>query len=167
MRFRISRGAILAFALAGLSPAHAHITLETRQAEPGSYYKAVLRVPHGCSGSATTRLRVRIPEGVIAVKPQPKPGWTLDITTGKYATAYTLHGSTVTEGVRELSWTGRLPDAHYDEFVFRSYLTPDLRPGDTLHFPVVQECEQGTARWIGKDADGEAPAPAVKLLPRP
>ena len=167
MKFRISSGAALALALAGIAPAHAHVTIETRQAQPGTYYKAVLRVPHGCAGSATTRLRVRIPDGVIAVKPQPKPGWTLDIVTGKYDTAYTLHGNTVTEGVRELDWTGKLPDAYYDEFVFNSYLAPGLKPGDTLYFPVVQECEQGVKRWIGKDAGGESPAPAVKLLPRP
>ena len=44
----------------------AHVTLETREAPVGASYKAVLRVPHGCEGTATTALRVRIPEGVIA-----------------------------------------------------------------------------------------------------
>jgi uncharacterized protein YcnI len=167
MKFRIPRSAALALAFAGLSPACAHVTIETKQAAPGTYYKAVLRVPHGCAGSATTRLRVRIPDGVIAVKPQPKPGWTLEIVSGKYDTAYTLHGNTITQGVRELSWTGNLPDAYYDEFVFSSYLTPGLKPGGTLYFPVVQECERGVERWIGQGANDESPAPAVKLLPQP
>ena len=54
----------------------AHVTLETREAPVGTPYKAVLRVPHGCEGAATVALRVRIPEGMIAVKPMPKPGST-------------------------------------------------------------------------------------------
>ena len=52
----------------------AHVTLETPQATIGASYKAVLRVPHGCDGSATTAIRVRIPAGIITVKPMPKPG---------------------------------------------------------------------------------------------
>ena len=39
---------------------------------------------------ATTAIRVRIPEGVIDVKPMPKPGWTLNIVKGKYAKTYSL-----------------------------------------------------------------------------
>jgi len=53
--------------LAGISVAFAHATLETRQAPVGASYKAVLRVPHGCDGSATVSLRTRIPEGVIEI----------------------------------------------------------------------------------------------------
>lgn len=157
----------LALALAAAAPASAHITLETRAAAVGSYYKAVLRVPHGCKGSATTAVKVRIPEGVISIKPQPKAQWKIDMTKGDYAAAYTLHGATITSGVKELSWTGGpLPDDYYDEFVFQAYLAPSLKAGDTLYFPVVQECEQGVDRWIdtsgAKDVDN--PAPSLKLL---
>src|SRR5690606_4621320 len=109
-------------ALALLAPAaQAHITLETQQAAPGSYYKAVLRVPHGCKGADTTQVRVRIPDGVLAVKPMPKAGWELKLVQGKYDQPQTLHGSQVDSGVREISWSGDLPDAYYDEFVFRAY----------------------------------------------
>ena len=34
---------------------------------------------------------------------------------------------------------------HYDEFVFRAHLTEGLKPGTTLYFPTVQECEGGKA----------------------
>jgi len=61
--------AIAAFAA---SPAGAHISLENRQATIGAPYKAVFAVPHGCAGSATIKIRVQIPEGVIAAKPMPK-----------------------------------------------------------------------------------------------
>src|SRR4029079_9272850 len=101
------------------SPAAAHITLETKQAAVGSYYKAVFTVPHGCAGSATTKIRVQIPEGVIAVKPMPKAGWSVEAISGKYAAEYSFHGRKFSEGVKEVVWSGgKLADDHYDEFVF-------------------------------------------------
>ena len=63
---------LAAVAVLVTSPALAHVTLETKQATVGSSYKAVFTVPHGCAGSATTKIRVQIPEGVIGVKPMPK-----------------------------------------------------------------------------------------------
>ena len=57
-----------------ISQAAAHVTLENREATIGSSYKAVFVVPHGCAGSATVRIAVQIPDGVIAVKPMPKAG---------------------------------------------------------------------------------------------
>jgi uncharacterized protein YcnI len=154
--------------------ASAHVTLETSEAPVGVSYKAVLRVPHGCNGSATTGLRVRIPEGIIAVKPMPKPGWKIATVTGKYPRTYSyFHGAKLSEGVTEISFSGgSLPDAHYDEFVFAGFIAGDLEAGAILYFPVVQECEKGVHRWIEIPAEGKSPrdypepAPALKLLPR-
>lgn len=159
-----------------ISPAGAHVTLENRQAAVGSYYKAVFAVPHGCAGSATTRIRVQVPEGVIAVKPMPKPGWSIETIKGKYAAEYELHGSKLSEGVTEVVWSGgKLLDDNYDEFVMATYLTPSLKPNSMLYFPVVQECEQGVSRWIeipkegrgGHDHDSKSPAPGLRLIPKP
>ena len=44
-----------ALAVAAAGAAQAHVTLETAEAPVGATYKAVLRVPHGCEGEATTR----------------------------------------------------------------------------------------------------------------
>jgi periplasmic copper chaperone A len=165
---------MIAFAAAAIvtSSAAAHITLENRQATPGSYYKAVFAVPHGCAGSPTVKIRVQIPDGVISVKPMPKPGWSVETVKGKYSTSYELHGATITEGVREVTWSGgRLADDNYDEFVLATFLTGSLKPNTTLYFPVVQECEQGTSRWIEIPQEGahdsKSPAPGVKLMPKP
>jgi uncharacterized protein YcnI len=155
-------------------PAFAHITLETGEAAVGSTYKAVLRVPHGCDGKATTAVRVKMPDGFIAAKPMPKAGWELNTVKGKYAEAYELWGEKVTEGVQEIDWTGgKLPDDFYDEFVLRGTLAGNLPAGGMLYFPVVQECEGGAAeRWIqipqaGQNEDDlETPAPGLKLLPK-
>jgi uncharacterized protein YcnI/copper(I)-binding protein len=151
--------------------AFAHVTLETREARAGTSYKAVLRVPHGCDGSPTLKVRAQIPQGVIAVKPMPKAGWHIETMKGAYGRSYAyFHGQQLSEGVKEITWSGgKLPDEHYDEFVFASFLAGDLKPGP-LYFPVTQDCEKGEARWIeiparGQDAHAlKAPAPAVIIL---
>ncbi|HYE42473.1 MAG TPA: DUF1775 domain-containing protein, partial [Caulobacteraceae bacterium] len=131
----LALGAGLLCLAATAGTAFAHATLETGEAPAGSYYKAVIRIGHGCEGAATTAIRVRIPEGVIAVKPMPKPGWQLTTKEGEYAQAYDNHGTRITSGVTEIAWTGgSLPDAWYDEFVFRAKL-PEQPPGTVLRFP--------------------------------
>lgn len=165
---------ILLAALAA-SPTAAHVYLEGKQATVGASYKAVFAVPHGCAGSPTVKLRVQIPEGVIAVKPMPKAGWNVDVIEGKYASEYDYHGNKLSSGAKEVVWSGgKLPDHNYDEFVLSSFLTDSLKPNTTLYFPVVQECEKGVSRWIEIPAEGTArphedksPAPGVKLLPKP
>ena len=165
---------ILMAALAA-SPAAAHVYLEGKQATAGASYKAVFAVPHGCSGSPTVKIRVQIPEGVIAVKPMPKAGWNVDVVEGQYAAEYDYHGNKLSAGAKEVVWSGgKLPDHNYDEFVVSSFLTDSLKANTTLYFPVVQECEKGVSRWIEIPAEGagpshesKSPAPGVKLLPKP
>jgi uncharacterized protein YcnI len=169
---RLLTAAVAIAAACGLVyPAFAHVTLEQGEAAVGAPYKAVLQVPHGCNGSATTALRVRIPEGVLDVKPMPKPGWTIKIIKGKYAKPHKLYEAQVSAGVTELDWTGgNLPDDYYDEFVFQSFLATDLQPGQTIYFPVVQQCENGIHRWIEIPTPGSdypEPAPGLKLVPKP
>ena len=175
-RLRPVFAVVAAAAAFAASSASAHITLENREATVGSSYKAVFVVPHGCAGSATVRIRVQIPEGVIGVKPMPKPGWNVEAIKGKYAGDYDFHGAKLSEGVKEVVWSGgRLPDDNYDEFVISTFLTTALKPNTTLYFPTVQECEQGVSRWIDIPAAGSAahghdsksPAPGVMLMPKP
>jgi periplasmic copper chaperone A len=149
--------------------ATAHVGLESKEAPADSTYKAVLQVGHGCEGSPTKSIRVQIPEGVIAVKPMPKPGWELTTKRGDYAQAYDYFGEKLTEGVKEVAWTGGiLPDEWYDEFVLRVRL-PAGPPGTVIRFPVVQECVEGVHRWIEVPAEGQdpdsvdEPAPFVTL----
>ena len=161
-------------ALAGVTIAFAHITLENQQAAVGASYKAVLRVPHGCDGSATVALRVRIPDGFVEVKPMPKPGWKLDVVRGKYQKAMSVRGTKVTEGVTEVDWSGgNLPDAYYDEFVLNGFIGDEAPAGQTMYFLMVQECEKGINRWIEiPAADGARagepaePAAGLKLMPK-
>ncbi|MFD2262266.1 YcnI family protein [Lacibacterium aquatile] len=164
---------LLGAAVAALIPAFAfaHATLETTQATAGSYYKAVVRVGHGCAGEPSLKIRVRIPDGVTSVKPMPKAGWDLTIAKGPLKTPVSDgHGGQITEGVTEVTWTGKLLDEHYDEFVIRGKL-PDA--AGTIYWPIVQECAGGAHRWIEipaagqKSGDLKEPAPFVVLTPKP
>jgi len=158
MRFWLVSAVFLAPAIA-----YAHVTLETGQAVAESYYKAVMRVPHGCQGSPTRRIQVRIPEGVSSVKMQPKPGWRVSAVNRK-------PGEGEVPQVGEVTWTGGpLPDNQFEEFAIFMKL-PD-RPGETIYFPVVQDCIKGTTRWNEMPDPNKPglkePAPALRLIKKP
>ena len=172
---RIRFDLVVTICLLAASPAGAHVLLDQGgQAVVGADYKAVFVVPHGCAGSATIKLRVRIPDGVIVTQTEPKAGWTVDETKGKYTAEYDHRGAKVAEGVKEVAWSGsRLPDKTREEFVIETFLTGSLKPDTSLFVPVVQECEQGTSRWIEIPHDGALhshelkwPAPGVRLMPK-
>src|SRR5262245_2439277 len=149
----------------------AHVTLEQQQAPVGVPYKLVLCVPHDRGHSATVPVDVQIPECGIAIKPMIKSGWQITTTRVPYSKSYSFfHGAKFTEGVKEVSWSGgKLPDAFYDEFVLSAFIAGELEPGQTLYFPVVQQCEQGEHRWVEIPAGGKhpsEPAPGLMLTPK-
>lgn len=169
-------GASAALAVLAGTPvaASAHASLQTQKAQVGAPYRGVMRIPHGCDGAPTTRVRMLIPEGVIAVKPMPKPGWNIEIVRGPYAKSYKYyHGAVLTEGPKELIWTGKLLDEHYDEFVFSAMISDSLAGGTTIHFPVHQECEGKAVAWTETPGPGQSvrdlksPAPALALVAAP
>ncbi|WIJ26964.1 YcnI family protein [Devosia sp. RR2S18] len=152
----------------GSAPAYAHISLLTSEAQVGASYRAVLVVGHGCGSEATTGVRVQIPEGFYNVKPMPKPGWEVETVTGPYESPFMNHGTELTVGVQEISWTGgALPDDFFDEFTFRGTFGENLEEGTTFYFPVIQTCGSTESAWIDQsgDDDVEFPAPAVTLNP--
>jgi uncharacterized protein YcnI/copper(I)-binding protein len=160
------------FVVAALVPAaaSAHVAFDNPQARANATYKAVLQVPHGCGEQPTVKIRIQIPEGVVAVKPMPKPGWTLDLVKGPYVTTYSVPGGAVREGIKEIVWSGALPDDFYDEFVFQARITAAFEPGRTVYFPTIQECASGAERWVEIPADGQDPhalknpAPGVLIV---
>lgn len=135
--------------------AQAHVTLERQEAAPGQSYKGVLRVGHGCGKSPTISLTVTLPEGLAAVKPMPKAGWTLATERGAYAAPVNVHGKPEAEGVRKIVWSGgRLLDSEYDEFVFASQVSSAAK--SPLYVQVVQTCESGEQRWVEIPKDGQS-----------
>jgi uncharacterized protein YcnI len=169
---RLYLGCIFAGALVVAPSARAHPALQIGEARIGAPYRAIISIPHGCDGTATVKVRVRVPEGLIGAKPLPKPGWTVSTVRGRYAQAYEFyHGQTLSEGVQEVTWTGRLGDDFFDEFAFAGFLAGTLKEGSPLFFPTYQECEKGSYEWIEVPASGQTahslkhPAPSVLLLP--
>jgi uncharacterized protein YcnI len=154
-------------ALVAAPAAGAHVTANPTEANAGGFAMISFRVPHGCEDSPTTSLTVKIPEGVVSVTPQAVAGWEVSTKSGKLATPVELHGSTVTEGVQEVTWTGGPLDSHQFTDFGISMAVPDT-PGETLYFPAVQRCQQGVTRWIQIPVDGQAepdsPAPGVTLV---
>ena len=159
--------------LAASGGAQAHVSLETPQAKAGEAYKAVLRVTHGCDGSATHTVSIALPPGFRGAKPMPKPGWELTLQRQAFAEPYSSHGKEVREGVTVVTWTARsaesaLQDAHYDEFIVRGQAPSTA--GDAW-FKVNQVCHKGRWDWVevppagGSTKGLKAPAARLEVMP--
>jgi uncharacterized protein YcnI len=171
MTFTIKLIALVA-ALAGATAAFGHVVLDQQAALAGTSYRAAFRVGHGCAGSPTTAVTVRIPPGVRGAKPMPMAGWAIAIRRAPVA-PYQDHGRRVTDDVAEVTWTAlspehQLAEAHYGEFVLRATLPAMAGP---LWFGVLQRCVQGEADWSERPASGSStqglkyPAALLDVLP--
>jgi len=163
---------LIVSSLIAVGAAQGHVVLEQKEAEAGSAYKAVLKVGHGCDGSATRQITVTLPPGLRGARPTPKPGWRLSLRMEKLAQPFESHGKPVTEGLAEVTWTAIseadwLQDAWYDEFLLRATLP--AQPGE-LWFKVRQVCAAGESNWAEVPASGSSTRglqmPAARLTVR-
>lgn len=161
----IAAGCALALALS--SAAAAHVVFAQPEVAPNSYYAGFLRVGHGCGASSTRAIRVEIPNGVNIARPQPKPGWTLEIERAPLETPIRGEGGhEITERVTAITWRGELPADQFDQFGIMMRLP--AQPGP-LYFPVTQTCASGEQRWTEIPPPGAAwhsvphPAPVLTL----
>jgi uncharacterized protein YcnI len=141
--------AVLLAGLLAATAASAHVTLADGSAAAGSMQAERFRVGHGCSGSPTTALRIELPQAIGSAKPQPKPGWTVDIEhAGERVSAITWKGSALASDM-------------FDEFVILMKLP--AAPGVIL-FPATQTCESGVEHWIAPpEGHPKNPAPALTI----
>ncbi len=151
--------------------AQAHVAIDSPEAEAGKSFRAALRIGHGCDGAPTRQVIVTIPEGLRGAKPQPKPGWALQVTKAPLKVPYESHGKPVLEDTVEVRWTANteadyLQDAWFDEFVLRA--TAPAQAG-VYWFKVRQLCTRGEWNWAEiPGSESPAPrAPAVKLTVKP
>ena len=166
----VAAAALMAIAIAG--PASAHVTATPNEGPAGGFFKTSFRVGHGCDGKPTTKISMQVPGNVSSVHPQVVTGWDIKTRIGELDEPIESHGETITEGVREITWTATdagLPDAFMQEFGV-SMALPDGEAGEPLWFPFVQECPGGDSHdWIEipdsveEWGDLEAPAPYVVL----
>lgn len=132
------------------SPAWAHVDPDPEETQAGSELSVGFTVQHGCDGSPTIQLDMRLPDGVSGAEPEPPDGWTGSVESN----VITFVG-------------GPLPDDQ--ELTFRVRMTFPPTPDTTIYFPFVQRCEAGEIRWIDVPSDGsgtelDEPAPAMSLI---
>jgi uncharacterized protein YcnI len=132
--------------------ASAHVAAIPAEARAGAYQAFRFQVGHGCGEAATTALRIELPEGLGAARPQPKPGWSLSVTR---------------EGDRlvAVTWTGRLPADQFDDFAL--LVRTPVKSGP-IYFPAVQTCGRASQQWIQVPEPGHTeplsrPAPRVTI----
>ena len=155
--------------LAPAATASAHITANPSEAPSDSYATVRFDVGHGCEGSPTTQLKIKVPPSVASATPAVHPLWNVTTKEGR-KTKVELHGETITRGVSEVTYTAKkpLPSDRLDFFNL-SVKLPAGKPGETVAFPTVQKCAEGETRWIQVPAEGENPdeledpAPAITL----
>jgi uncharacterized protein YcnI len=132
--------------------ASAHIDPDPVEAQAGSRLTVGFTVEHGCEGSPTVQLDMRLPDGVADPVTEPVDGWDGSVDTVDGETIVTFAG-------------GPLPDDV--EATFSVTMTLPPTPDATIYFPFVQRCEVGEIRWIqipnepGDELD--EPAPAMTL----
>ena len=135
-------------ALVATSPVSAHIDPEPAEAQAGSTLSIGFTVEHGCDGSPTRQLDMRLPDGVTGAKADDVAGWDGSI-----------------EGDMVTFVGGPLPDD--EEGTFSVTMTLPPTPDATIYFPFVQRCEEGLIRWIGIPTEPgdelDEPAPALLL----
>lgn len=175
MRRRTFALGCAAAALVLAPAAGAHVTLNPDAITANSFARFAIRVPNERGNATTTKLTVKLPDGLVFVSFQPKPGWRRTVTMRKLAKPVAVEGEQVTEQVGSVTWTGgKIGPGEFDEFGM-SAKVPDA-VGTKLTFPAVQTYSNGeVVRWIGPP-DAEEPAPQVTLearepeataLPRP
>ncbi|MEO6201514.1 MAG: YcnI family protein [Cryobacterium sp.] len=163
----LAAGALLSIA-APLS-ASAHISADPSETAAGSFSVITFALPHGCEGSATTSMRIGIPEGVVSVTPTVNPNWTVaEEEVDLEAPVADGEGAAVTSRTAAVVYTAvtPMPDGLRDTFALSLPIPADAA-GKTLEFPVTQTCEKGETQWdestVAGEAEPEHPAPAITV----
>ncbi len=148
--FSAALASTVVLAIAG--PASAHIDPDPDQAQAGSRLSVGFTVEHGCEGSPTTQLDMRLPAGVTDPVPDDTEGWSGSVDTVDGDTIVTFAGGPLADDV---------------EGTFAVTMTLPPTTDTTVYFPFVQRCEVGEIRWIGIPAEPgdelDEPAPAMLL----
>jgi len=152
--------ALLALALIAPAVAQAHVTLQPSEAPEGAYTVLEVRVPNETDDANTTKVAVRFPPGFADASYQAVPGWSVEVVHDKLAKPVQTDDGPVTEGVREIVWSGgKLAPGEFQDFPV-SVQIPG-KAGEELIFRAVQTYDNGeVVHWIGGPAS-EHPAPQV------
>lgn len=148
-------GATLALAVPAMAGAHVGVSPDELAA--GDHGVLTFSFSHGCENSPTTALRITMPEGLASVAPTMDSNWNIEVERGDdglvSAVTYTAVAPVPTDLRGAVSMGVGL----------------DENTPDTLAFPVVQECVEGSTEWTQLAENGEdphsldAPAPVISV----
>ncbi len=128
--------------------ANAHIVI-TQMNQSAGWEGAVLTllIPHGCGAAPTTEIRIKVPDNVNVLLPEPKAGWTLQMTNRKLAVPKKVGNREITEVQDEVVWTGgSLASNQAGLFTFVTNF-PN-KPGERVYFKTIQKCGATDDKWI-------------------
>ncbi|KQR45224.1 hypothetical protein ASF87_13240 [Microbacterium sp. Leaf161] len=149
-------GTILALALPTM--ASAHVSVSPDELTAGDHGVLTFSFAHGCENSPTTSLKVTMPEGLASVAPTMDSDWTIDIEKGDDGL------------VSAVTYTAIAPVPNELRGAVSMAVGLDEDTPDSLAFPVVQTCVEGSTEWTQLAEDGEdphsldAPAPVVEVV---
>lgn len=148
-------GAILALAIPAM--ASAHVSVSPDELTAGDHGVLTFSFAHGCENSPTTSLKVTMPEGLTSVAPTMDSDWSIDIERGDDGL------------VSAVTYTALEPVPNDLRGAVSMSVGLDESTPDSLVFPVVQTCVEGSTEWTQLAEDGEdphsldAPAPVVEV----
>lgn len=162
-------GAGTLLALGAPLAASAHVGVTSTSTAAGSYTVLGFGIPHGCGESPTTKLTFTIPEGIDRVTPTVNPGWTIEEVIETLPEPKTdSHGASVVDRVSQVVYTAVTPlPSDLRDVIELSLQLPADAEGETLAFPVLQECTEGSTDWSDPVVEGEEepehPAPSITV----
>lgn len=157
-----------ALMLAGVTAASAHVGVTPDKTDANSYALLTFGLPHGCDGSGTTKVTITLPEELNDAQPTVNPNWTVEKVVEQLPEPKKLaDGATITKRTSQIVYTAKAPlNPELRDALVLSVKLPDAA-GKTLHFPTLQNCEQGQTDWSEIAKDGQDPhslkAPAPSL----
>lgn len=148
-------GAVLALAIPAM--ASAHVSVSPDELVAGDHGVLTFSFAHGCETSPTTSLKVTMPEGLASVAPTADSDWTIDIERGDDGL------------VSAVTYTALAPVPNDLRGAVSMAVGLDEDTPDSLAFPVIQTCVEGSTEWTEIAEDGQdphsldAPAPVVEV----
>lgn len=157
--------------IATLAPASAHVGVKADTTAAGETSIVTFGFGHGCGESPTTALVIQVPEQFTSATPVFAPGWSIEVEKEELEEPISgSHGEEITERTATVTFTADEPiENNIYAMVSLRLSLPEDAAGETIYFPVIQECEDGETGWIeipqeGEDSHSlESPAPALTV----
>ena len=146
-------------AVAAPLAASAHVTVSPDEIAAGEHGVLTFAFSHGCESSPTTSLRITMPEGLASVAPTMDSDWSIAVERGDDGL------------VSAVTYTAVSPVPIDLRGAVSMSIGLDEDTPETLAFPVVQTCVEGSTEWTQLAKDGEDPheldnpAPVVTVSP--